>query len=560
MIGTIRRHSKWLWVIIATLTIASFVWWGVSPGSRYGSGGSGGYGALYGKPITPEQFAAAEREFYVSYWMRSGQFPQPPAVSQLETEQNVYQRLLLEAKAAELGVHITDEAAAAEANNFLASIAKQNQQSQPIAMSTFVERILQPKGLTGDDFKRTLVGNLAIQQLVQSIGLAGSLVPPQEVAQLYDHDHQEFSAQAIFFSATNYLAGVAATPVVVGTFYTNHMAEYRVADRVQLSYVAFDLTNYLAATEEKLGKTNVTAVVDANFAQRGLEAFPDAKTPEEAKAKIRVAYLRQEAGKTALEQARQFAKTLFSVENANANTLLLLAQTNGLKAQITAPFSEAEGPEEFAAPTELTKTAFKLSPESPFGPRPIPGAESVYVIALAKQLPSEVLPFGEIHERVVADFKNFEAVMRARAFGTNFYQTLTRQMATGKTFAQSAVAAGQAPVAMKPFSLSSREILEAEEHNIDAREILLAASKTQPGHLSPFVPTSDGAFVLFVQSMLPVDEARKTADMPQFLEQIRRSRLNEAFNRWFSVEANRELANTPLVKELQAQRTSSSAQ
>jgi hypothetical protein len=133
-------------------------------------------------------------------------------------------------------------------------------------------------------------------------------------------------------------------------------------------------------------------------------------------------------------------------------------------------------------------------------------------------------------------------------------------MAAGKTFAQSAVAAGQAPVAMKPFSLSSREILEAEEHNIDAREILLAASKTQPGHLSPFIPTSEGAFVLFVQSMLPVDEARKTADMPQFLEQIRRSRLNEAFNRWFSVEANRELANTPLVKELQSQRASSSGQ
>jgi hypothetical protein len=557
MIGTIRKHSKWLWVIIAALTIASFVWWGVNPASRYGSGGSGGYGTLYGKPITPEQFAAAEREFVVSYWMRSGQFPQPPTVTQLEIDQNVYQRLLLEAKAAELGVHVTDEAAAAEANNFLASLSKQ---SQPIAMSTFVERVLQPKGLTGDDFKRTLVGNLAIQQLVQSIGLAGSLVPPQEVAQLYDHDHQEFSAQAIFFSATNYLAGVAATPAAVGTFYTNHMAEYRVADRVLLNYVAFDLTNYLAATEQKLGKTNVTAVVEATFAQRGLEGVPDAKTPEEAKAKIHDAYLRQEAAKTAVEEARQFAKTLFSIENASANTLLLLAQTNGLKGQITAPFSEAEGPEEFAAPTELTKTAFKLSPESPFGPRPIQGAESVYVIALAKQLPSEVLPFGEIHDRVVADFKNYEAVMRAREFGANFYHTLTNQMTAGKTFAQAAVAAGQAPIAMKPFSLSSRDILEADEHNMDAREILLAAAKTQPGHLSPFVPTTDGAFVLFVQSVLPVDEARKSADMPQFLEQIRRNRLNEAFNRWFMVEANRELASTPLMKELQSQRASSSGQ
>ena len=40
MIGTIRKHSKWLWWIIAGLTVVSFVYWGVTPATRNASGGS----------------------------------------------------------------------------------------------------------------------------------------------------------------------------------------------------------------------------------------------------------------------------------------------------------------------------------------------------------------------------------------------------------------------------------------------------------------------------------------------------------------------------------------
>ncbi|MGA2243351.1 MAG: SurA N-terminal domain-containing protein [Verrucomicrobiota bacterium] len=557
MIGTIRKHSAWLWYIIAGLTIISFMWWGMSPGTRYGGGPGGGLGTLYGKPVTEEQLDAARREFEIWYWLRNQQFPRRPTVTEAELDRGVYERMMLEAKAKELGIHVGDEAAAGEANQVLSSMGRDG---QPVPPNLFVEKVLAPAGLTGADFKRTIASNLAIQQLVQSLGLAGQLVPPQEAAQLYDHDHQEYSAQAVFFSATNYFPAITVTPAALALFYTNHMAEYRVPDRVQLNYVEYDLTNYLAAAEQKLGKTNVAAQADAYFAQHGLESVPGVKTPEEAKAKIRDMILREEAAKAALEQARQFAKTLFAIDSADANTLLLLAKTNGLTARTTTPFSEVDGPEEFPAPTELTKTAFKLSPDSPFGPRPIVGSEAVYMIALAKQVPSEVQPFDEIHARVVEDFKNYEGVLRARAAGTNFYIGLTVHMSTGKTFAQAALAAGQAPVAMKPFSLSSKDILEADEHGIDARQIQYVAAQTQPGRMSPFVPTSDGGFVLFVESLMPVDEKLRSEEMPKFLQQLRQRRLSEMFSRWLFTEENRELASTPVPKEVAADKSASPSQ
>ena len=59
MIGTIRKHSKWLWLIIITATIISFVFWGAGP-SRMdnGNGGraAGDYGSIYGKKITADAY------------------------------------------------------------------------------------------------------------------------------------------------------------------------------------------------------------------------------------------------------------------------------------------------------------------------------------------------------------------------------------------------------------------------------------------------------------------------------------------------------------------------
>ena len=85
-----------------------------------------------------------------------------------------------------------------------------------------------------------------MEQLQQAIGLTGELVTPQEAAAAYQREHQELSAQMVFFSASNYLSSVIVTPAAVDQFYTNFLAEYRLPDRVQVSYVAFEVTNYLA--------------------------------------------------------------------------------------------------------------------------------------------------------------------------------------------------------------------------------------------------------------------------------------------------------------------------
>jgi len=550
MIGTIRKHSSWLWWVVAGLTIVSFVIFMGQGGSRYGGGSGNGLGTIYGKAVTQEDLTAAEREYKIDYWRRSGHFPDnDPNFTPFELKKEAYVRMMLKAKAQQLGIQISQDQQVNAANEFLSRISPDH---RPVPMKLFIEKILTPENLTVEDFERFIIDDLEIDQLTKALGLPGALISPQEASELYDRENREYSAQAVFFSATNFLSQVQVTPNAISQFYTNYMAAYRLPERLEVNYVKYDLSNYLTAAEAKIGKTNLDAQANSIYLEHGAEAAPDAKTPEEAKAKIRELIIRQAGAKAAMEDAMKLVTPLFAMDPPLPDNLVTVTKKQGLTVHTTAPFDEEDGPSEFIAPSDLVKAMFSMTPDSPYVPKPVLLADGVYVIGLKDRLPSAIQPLSDIRNRVMEDYKSFEATMKARAAGTNFYISAMVQMAAGQTFAQVALKAGQAPVALKPFSLNSREIPEAEGH-ADVRQVLNTAFSTQPGHVSQFVDSNDGGFVLYVQSLLPVDLAEKNKNLPAFEEQLRRSRENEAFNLWLEAEASRELAKTPILDEMKAQ-------
>ena len=73
MIGTIRKHSGPLWVVIIILTVISFIWWGAAPSGVNRNGGNGGnLGTIYGKKITPQQFQSVLNEYRLFYLFHYG--------------------------------------------------------------------------------------------------------------------------------------------------------------------------------------------------------------------------------------------------------------------------------------------------------------------------------------------------------------------------------------------------------------------------------------------------------------------------------------------------------
>jgi peptidyl-prolyl cis-trans isomerase D len=522
-----------------------------SPSQRMNGGGGGAstdFGTIYGHKITQDDYLGAKREFYLFYLFHYGTWPDKAGLTELDLNREIYLRLMFIKKADQLGIHVGDEAAATLANAMLRSLGH----GQTVTMDEFTSQILQPQGLTVADFENFARHDVVIQQLVNALGLSGTFVTPQEAAEVYTRENQERSAQIVFFSASNYLANVKITPDALAQFYTNYLAEYRLPDRAQVSYVAFEVADFLAQAKAELEKTNFDEQIDGIYLREGAAAFPDAKTPAEAKEKIREVVIQQTALAKARVQANDFASAVFNIDPARPENLAAVAKQKGLAVKITAPFDIQSGPQEFSAPESFAAAAFGLTADEPFA-GPIIGTNAVYVIAMNKQLPSEIQPFADIKDRVTQDFQMQQAVALAREAGTNFFYKLTVSLAAGKSFSDICTADKLQPQTLPPFSLSTRDLPELGEH-AELKQLQQAAFTTDIGHSSDFEETGDGGFIVYVRSQLPVDPSELSANLPQFTAQLRRSRENEAFQEWLNVEANRELTNTLFAREAAAAR------
>lgn len=550
MIGSIRKHSKWLWLVIASLTIVSFVYFMGQGPMKNGGGSSGGnanFGTVYGQPVTAQDYEAARGSFFIFYWLRTGQWPDKAGFAGDDLEREIYIRILVMKKAAQLDVQINEATLATAAGNFLQQFSRGN---QPMPVARFVQQYLYPQKLGVGDLQNFLRYELTTRQLMQTLGLPGALVTPQEAGLIYDRTHQDFSTEAVVFAASNYVSQVAMTPAALGQFYSNNMAAYRVPERVQVSYVEFPLSNYLAAAEQKIGKTNLDAQVEANYRRVGLEGVPGATNAAQAKDKIRESLLMQGAIVAVREAANDFATTLFAMTPANPDNLAVVAKQKGVAVHTTAPFRQDTGPTEFMAPPDFVRAAFQLTAEEPFG-GPLAGQDGIYILAMGPRLPSYIPGLSDIQALVTQDFQEQQSVMLAQRAGADFQKTVAMQVAAGTSFDRAAVAAGHAPAAVPPFSYSTQDLPE-----FGGRALLdglkRAADATPAGHVSSFVPGQEGGFVLFVKGVLPVDQAKKKEELPRFTAQYQAERQNEAFRLWQFSEANRELLNIPALKKQMA--------
>jgi hypothetical protein len=566
MIHVIRKHSKWLLWIIAGLTIASFLlFMGAGPARYNGNGNSGVNtnligGEIYGQKVTPDLYDKMSKDVDLYFLFSDGQWPSRiPSVTQDDLMRQIYLRMLFIEKAKQLGIHVSDAQAAQSAANYLHSprlVHALGVSAESVPFNAFVNQVLEPQGLTADDFENFVRDDLAVEQLQQIYGISGQLITPQEAAAEYVRNNREFSTQIIFFSASNYLDRIAVSPEDVGQFYTNYMADYRLPDRRQASYAFFSVTNYLGQALKEIGSSNLDLRVENAYEKYGMRATPDATTPDAAKAEIRNIILRQQALGNAVTQADNFAQAVFNVSSsankaASADDLFAIARQEKLVVKTPAPFSSDYGPSEFTAPATFTSTVFDtLTPDSPLS-EPVPSQDGVYVIALVNVMPSEIPPLDQIRTKVADDLRLREATLLAQRVGTNFVRTLTLQMASGKSFAAAGIAEGLEPEVLPPFSLSTSELPELGDH-ATVNQLKETAFSTPVGTASRFVQTEDGGFVLYVSSRPPIDESKMTADLPQFMAELRERRAQDAFNQWYQIEANRELRDTPLMKQMGA--------
>ena len=144
MIGTIRKHQTWLWAVIITVVIISFVFM-FSPYSKMNSSARGpaNLGSINGERISEEDYINARNEVYLRAFFTTGNWPDEDAKKTGgQIEHDTYQWLLLIQKQKQIGIHISTDVVAQAAR----AMVSQFQRSGITSPEMFIQQVLQPRG------------------------------------------------------------------------------------------------------------------------------------------------------------------------------------------------------------------------------------------------------------------------------------------------------------------------------------------------------------------------------------------------------------------------------
>ncbi len=534
-----RKYQKTLWVVVSGFVIISFVIY-FSPQSKLGMGRGGGdvsLGTIDGQPISRDDYMQARMEAAIRYRLYYGTWPDSDSSARslgYDADQETASRLLMLHEIKKQGIHAGEASMAEWISN---TFRDKNKTFVPENYEQFITREMIPHGVSKADFQEFVAHEIGIQHMVSLSGLTGKLITPRDAEAVYRRQNEQYLTEAVFFSASNHVASVTVTPAALSQYYSNNIGNYRIFERLQVDYIQVAANGFLNAASQKM--TNDPAflpTVDKIYQQRGTNAFTDDKgVPNnelQAKEKIKSELQSQLAKNLARQQANTFVEAL-GTEASSPEAFTKLATARGYTVKTSQPFDET-GPQDMLDSKAIANAAMRLTSEEPYS-AVVMGADSVYVLCFKKRLPSEIQPFEQVREKVTTDYRNSEALKAARKAGADFQTTLNAEVGKGKTFADACAAAKVTPLQIPPFARSTRALPEVES-KAPLSQFKDVTFNLAPGKASNFTSSREGGFVVHLKSVLPVDDAKMKAELPDFEKTMQRSAQYEAFNEWFRKE------------------------
>lgn len=542
MIGTLRRHSQWLWGIIITVVIITFV---VFFTPEIGSGGGraeADYGTLYGQPIKRDELAQAYTDARLGYFLSTGQWPDRDERARMfgfNLDAEARQRLLINHQVKQHGIDAGEAAVAQEIKNIFT-----DPQTGAFSLQRYDGMLKQhfaSAGVSEAAFERFLKHELGRQQLARMFGLSGKLITAKAADAFYRRENEQALTEFVFLASSNNLAKVKLDDATLRTWHTNNLANYRITERVVVHYVYFPYTNHNAEADKELAaNTNLVSIMEAYYKTnvfRYRDTNGTALPFSQAQAQIRTEFRDETAARIGYLKASEFANELFKQAN-KADSLLTLAAKKGLAVKVTEPFTEFEGPKLTNAPGNFGRTAFQLSADEALG-QMLPGSDGVYFIAFKERLKPEDPPFEKVKDRVAEDYKRSQAIELTLTEGTKLVAAANDALTKGKSFKDAAKELGHVALEVPPFSRNAREIEIVKDRGLGIEEFRDQAFALAAGKVSSFRQVSGGGFVVYVKSFQPVAEDQVKAKLPEFTESLRDNRANYAFREWLGREVER---------------------
>ena len=579
----IRKKQKGLFFVIAALVVFSFVIL-FTPNAEeivFGQGRqseTGLYGQLNGEAVTRDQWIEARNIVASQLGPQSRGIPE----SFLNTRavQVLGEKALMERYGIDPSQSDSDGWISSQVDKSIEGMPSVSRPTRQEAVSNWALGVGGPARL--EAIARYQVG---VGQLRGLAGVAGILVSDKEAQIKFRNENEKYEAEAIFLSHTNYLTLVQSTDEQVKKHYTNTLANNRIPERRQVSYVTFPATNYLDEAEEKFNElnaagrmgfltnywTNITSI--AGYKTNTIPALAKLIAPartnlysgmkeEEATAAIREAILKTPHLSYVNERQVELKSGLAVVEAYKAgldfqnsleetykaqpafDTLEKMALLQNLTATTSPPLASQDSVV-FGLPQVRSEQVFALSKtnaliigDSPFSGNP----SDFYIASLKKVIPSRNRTFVEAKTTVTADFKKAESIKLMNEAGEKIHQSIK----DGKALEEVGKENNLAVTKLGPFDSVGGAIPGlANKANIE--DVRTQALGLDVGAISELITSStdssdlaseEAAFVVKLTGKNPVSKDRFDTEFAEYLKSARSAAASQSYFAWLRDETD----------------------
>lgn len=563
----IRNKQKWLFALIAVPVIFGFVILFTPDaedrlfGRNNGGAETGVYGEVDGEPVTRDQWRRASQLARMVYGRFGDSYVEdkiPDVVVEMKLLENYSINVSDQDVVDQLKEQIKN---AGEAGEFMLA-EFQSLSTNKQAAASFIS---QQKHFMG------------VSQLRQLAGVANGLISKKEAEISFRKENEEYEAEAVILSHTNYFPLVLLDDAKLQEYYTNSIAKYRLSESRQLAYVTFPPTNYLAEAEAKYGTlpeeeresllqscwptdTNITDQVSASIADLAkyvvsvqtneFEGMEIEAATAQVREKLLTTSVGLKAGLAVIEAynaGEDFQKSLQATYAAKPelDTLEKVALLQNIEVKTTPPMRrdlpfvpglQRVNPAQVFALTESNALISGASSLSGAG-----NADPYFIASLKNIIPARDRSFAEAKPLVTEDYKKAESIKLLNEAGEKLQQALKDE----KPLAEIAKENNLKVLQLGPFGSSSGTI-EGLDTPVLSEDIRTQALGLETGATSELITSStdsdvtdhEVAFIVKLKAKQPVSKEVFDEQFDGFLEGERTRASSSAYTAWLSEKSD----------------------
>jgi len=500
MITILRKHSRWLMIVIAILAMPFclyFVRTDWTSALRSNTAGK-----LYGRDISTIEIERGGRLFQLARNLGMsefltellGQWHPQRAKTQSEAEREAGQEfaidlMILRHEAEALGIRPTTTEIAAVVTNIRAfrgdtgsfDLKKYND---------IVQNALGPLGFSEAQIEE-LAGDQIRLDRIKELVSTGVAVSQAESRTTFEQIYSKFEVGVVRFKTSEVANEVKISDDEIAKYYEGAKEQLKSEEKRKVQYVAMTLSE----AEKKLtGKERIDA----------LQKLSD--------------------------KANDVAQAL---AEKNADFAAVAAKFQ-LPVKTTGDFTQAAPDPELKQDSQLIQGAFQLSNDEPTS-EPLQAADGFYILHLAGITPARPLTLEEAKAKIVEALKARKERELITTRAANVVHDLGEALKAGDTLAEAAQKLNLKLEKLPPFSLADELEPKASSalQTIPNLPIIKnAIADLHANEVADPIPTSDGAVVAVVEKRDPPDPSQSAANRASLDERVLRGKRAMMFSEW----------------------------